>query len=161
MQRGCLDLVLKRRRGFVKVALEAGAELVPVIAFGARWVCAWCAVRDLAAMVVAVAGAGLQPLQLPGRGVPALNSSQGPTTPAFACHAHLATCPCRRIPACSTQAGENDQFNRMDLRPGSLLDLVQKTFKKVKRPCAADWFACRASSECHGDRGHCLNGLLF
>ncbi|KAI7841881.1 hypothetical protein COHA_004410 [Chlorella ohadii] len=60
LARGCLDLVLKRRRGFVKVALEAGAELVPVIAFG-----------------------------------------------------------------------ENDQFNRMDLRPGSLLDLVQKTFKKL------------------------------
>jgi 2-acylglycerol O-acyltransferase 2 len=59
-KRGCLDLVLKRRRGFVKVALEAGAELVPVIAFG-----------------------------------------------------------------------ENDQFNRVDLRPGSLMDWVQSTFKKL------------------------------
>lgn len=29
------------------------------------------------------------------------------------------------------RAGENDQFNRVDLRPGSFMDRVQKLFKKV------------------------------
>ena len=29
-----MDLVLQRRRGFVRLALQAGADLVPVIAFG-------------------------------------------------------------------------------------------------------------------------------
>lgn len=33
-QPGCMDLILLRRKGFVRLALEAGADLVPVIAFG-------------------------------------------------------------------------------------------------------------------------------
>lgn len=38
LQPGCMDLILKRRRGFVRVALEAGADLVPV---RPGW-CWWC-----------------------------------------------------------------------------------------------------------------------
>lgn len=34
MQPGTLDLVLLKRKGFVRIALEAGAALVPVICFG-------------------------------------------------------------------------------------------------------------------------------
>lgn len=34
LQPGCLDLILLRRKGFVRLALEAGADLVPVLAFG-------------------------------------------------------------------------------------------------------------------------------
>lgn len=34
LQPGHLDLVLQRRRGFVRLALDAGADLVPVLAFG-------------------------------------------------------------------------------------------------------------------------------
>jgi hypothetical protein len=34
VQPGCLDLILRKRKGFVRVALESGADLVPVLGFG-------------------------------------------------------------------------------------------------------------------------------
>ena len=34
VQPGCMDLVLRRRKGFVKLALASGADIVPVLAFG-------------------------------------------------------------------------------------------------------------------------------
>ena len=34
MKPGTLDLVLKNRKGFVKIAIQTGASLVPVISFG-------------------------------------------------------------------------------------------------------------------------------
>lgn len=33
-QNGCLDLILRKRRGFVRLALQSVSDLVPVLAFG-------------------------------------------------------------------------------------------------------------------------------
>ncbi len=53
VQPGCMDLVLRKRKGFVRLALEAGADLVPVLAFGGErrpgWLATCC--RQVGALV--------------------------------------------------------------------------------------------------------------
>lgn len=112
MQPGCLDLVVRKRRGFVRLALEAKAALVPVIAFGEGRGEGRGGGKDRREEWV---GEGRR------------NEGSLPPAPDKLVPDLLRAAPVR------PPAGENDQFRRMDLPEGSLLDCVQKLFKKVGR----------------------------
>ena len=104
-QPGCMDLILRRRKGFVKLALQAGADLVPVIAFGENEVYKRSQLRpgSLAdRMQRATKKARLVALRPAWSAFPAclvcLPARQPASTPACP-HVRLPACPHSSLPA--------------------------------------------------------------
>lgn len=130
LQPGTLDLVLLKRKGFVRVALEAGASLVPVLCFGENEQVSLPGFAPLP-----FAPAGKEPPHIRASAIPQHASGLaggGTVAPAQSTHAPHSCCP---------------QYHRIFVPPGGLVDRLQALTKKVRpRPCLWCWPRCCSCS---------------